>query len=120
MTDFLDFPWYEFGGQELATKLRKQFQSLTQSFLDEGGDIFDKYPIILERLMPYRCAKVAPLMGVHLELPGQLMFLTREEVRWYEFPETGMYVIIDGKVYDVSGEFNYSSCFEVWKKGAKW
>lgn len=34
------------------------------------------------------------------------MCLTREEVRWFEFPETGMYVVIEGLVYDVTGESN--------------
>lgn len=102
-TNSSGFPWYEFGGSELATRLRKQFQSVTHSFLNEGGDLFDKYPAVLERLMPYRCAKIAPRQ-LTIGNPDLRMFLTREEVRWHEFPETGMYVIIDRFVYDVSGE----------------
>jgi hypothetical protein len=108
-----DFPWYEFGGEELATRLKKQFSSLTREFLIEGGDLFRVYPTILERLMPYRCAKIITPPAAETNLSDLRMFLTREEVRWNEFPETGMYVIIDNNVYDVSGTFTPFSFVDI-------
>ncbi len=54
---------------------------------------------VLEELGPYRCGIIrrpAPLPSDHA--------LTRRDVAWYAYPETGMYVIIRNEVYDVGGE----------------
>jgi hypothetical protein len=49
-----------------------------------------------------RCGMFRPLAK---ELGGRELFLmTEEEVRWHEFPETGLYVIIDKEIWDVTGK----------------
>lgn len=63
---------------------------------------------ILSALKPYRCAIVkqdTPSGGPDAR---QENVLTAHDVGSHVFPQEGMYTIIDGHIYDLSGKFPFS------------
>lgn len=63
-----------------------------------------QFSAIIEALMPWRCGQ---LREIRTPATSELLF-TVEDVAWYEFTGTGMYTIINGGVYDVTGIFSHS------------
>lgn len=49
--------------------------------------------------MPWRCGRLHELMSPAVSD----LCLTVDDVAWHEFAGTGMYTIINGDVYDVTG-----------------
>lgn len=95
-----DFPFSEYGGDHLATLLRSRIGGSPAASILRDSEVSHRFTEIIDRLMPYRCGKVDKPKSYG---DGALV-LTEEEVKWYEFQQSGMYIIVDGFIYDVSGE----------------
>lgn len=68
---------------------------------------------VVDYLWPYRCATVAEPRPVEGPGPSSECLYTRKEVAWHTYRETGMYTIIRGNVYDMTGKSPASSSFRV-------
>ena len=95
-----DFPFFEYGGDHLATLLGSRIGGSPAASILRDSEVSYRFTEIIDRLMPYRCGKVDKPKSYG---DGALV-LTEEEVKWYEFQQSGMYIIVDGFIYDVSGE----------------
>lgn len=61
--------------------------------------------LVLSRLQPYRCAVVEQDTSFGGPSAKQENVMTPRDVRCHVYPQEGMYTIIDGYVYDLSGKF---------------
>lgn len=70
--------------------------------------------LVLSRLKPYRCAVVEPDTSFGGPGAGHENVMTARAVGCHIYPEEGMYTIIGGDVYDLSGMILLGhSCQEV-------
>lgn len=62
---------------------------------------------ILQDLLPRRCATIAePRPTTGPDSSSEFLF-TAKEVAWYIYPETGLYTIISGIVYDMTSTLEF-------------
>lgn len=100
--DVFDLTNFPFGSDHERAVLTSRPGSSPMSAISQDEDL--NADEVLERLWPYRCAVVAkatPPRGPDMK---DEIIMTANEVGWYIYPEDGMYTIIDGDVYDLTGK----------------
>lgn len=65
---------------------------------------------IFQRLLPYRCGLIMPV-GRTPPTEDSLRTYTLTELRGHDNPTHGIYVAINGYVYDITGLFLYNICW---------
>lgn len=59
---------------------------------------------VLNDLWPYRCATLAESRPAKGPSASSESLYTEKEVAWHTYRETGLYTIINEKVYDLTGK----------------
>ncbi|KAF7544857.1 hypothetical protein G7046_g9696 [Stylonectria norvegica] len=87
-----------FGNDRLEAALKSNPGGNPTSAIYADKTLRNDFTLFVDQLMPWRCGRLRQ----HAVPSVTDLLFTREEVAWYQFIKTGMYIVLYGSVYDMT------------------